>query len=191
MTTINGVPYPIDVKDWESLNDWMNSIDRRQIRTNGAPFPGANDGHRELAYSAYFLGGDTASRDKAMAHVCSSIAHAMFDHIVNVPNGTIVWRIDAQCQITDTQIPSDLSKKMRRAEILDRMGPPVSRPQGPISIAELKKAIGHEDWGHDFSEDAIFPLAAPKGEWRIYKGYCRYSVVLDVVEQRVMPPKGY
>lgn len=191
---INGVPYPYDVKDEASLLAWISSIDRETdestiahpIRYAGQTTTTAAtlNRHREVYRSSHFKHGDDPSEEDAKRLVCQQMAMELFAHLIHVPHGKLVWRIRPEFDVSFDSIPSDLSQVMDRRQVERALG---ALPNRPISLDSLKKEIGKEDWATDFSTDSIYPVAAPVGEWRIFKSYMRYSVVLN---NEVMTPRG-
>lgn len=193
---INGVPYPFSVKDETSLLAWIASIDREvdesttahPIKYGGQVTPPVTsieyNSHREIYRAAYFKQDDIESEAFAKAIVCQHMAMELFSHLINAPKGKIVWRVRPEFDVSLDTIPADLSKFMNRGQIDAALG---NVANGPISLDEAKVAIGKPDWGTDFTTDSIFPVAAPLGEWRLFKSYARYSVVIG---NEVITPHG-
>lgn len=186
---INGVPYPINVKDEKSLQEWLASIVRETEEATGpSAFTGytselpRND-HRELMKSAYFKHGDADSEAFAKALVCQQLAIELFSHLINAPGGKIVWRIKPEFDTSLDTIPADV-RRMGRGALEKLLG---NVPNKPVSLEELKKMAGKDDWAVDFTTDSIYQAAAPFGEWRTFKSYARYSIV---VGKQVISPKG-
>lgn len=86
---VNGVPYPINVKDEDTLYEWIGSIDRTSYSSLGDP---EEEGfHEEFIKSRLFKSDDVDSKKFAIANVTQNIAFQLFTHIVNLPEGKIVW----------------------------------------------------------------------------------------------------
>lgn len=165
----NGVPYPSHVHDSESLNVWISSIDRE---SETASHPSWIQ-YREILKYAYF--DDADSQAQAEDLVCRQMAMTLFSHLLKAPKSKIVWRIKPEFDVSQDTIPSDLSLSMSRKQI-DAALPHL--PKSLVSLDEAKRMLGKEDWASDFCTDSIFPVAAPKGHWRIFKSYMRYAVLL-------------
>lgn len=187
MTAINGVPYPITVKDEKTFAEWVASIQRDMDESRsqnpvkyviGKPAavpPIEQNQHRELFKSAYFRDGDAESEAFAKAVTCQQMALELFSHLIQAPEGKIVWRIRPEFDVSLVNIPSDLSQIMMRAQAERVLG---NVEPKPTSLDEIKVALGKSEWATNFMTDSIFPVAAPFGEWRVFKCYMRYSVVL-------------
>lgn len=196
---INGVPYPAAVRDEKSFLAWIASIerssedcirpwaiDRTSTEYTYLPMSPAS-GHREIYRSAHFHRDDPASEALAKAIVCQHMAMELFSHLIHAPHGKIVWRIRPEFDVQHDTIPSDLSQTMSRNQIDAEFRAHGFKPVGPVPLTEAIKALGKEDWGINFCTDSIFPVAAPTGEWRLFKSYMRYSVVLG---DEVISPRG-
>jgi hypothetical protein len=169
---INGVPYP-NVSDPTSLNDWISSIKRHvEIRSIVSSSLTTNP-YREVLKFAYFH--DDETKTQATALVCQQMAMTLFSHLIKAPDARIVWRIKPEFDVSLDTIPSDLSQYLTRKQI-DKLLPDLTNR--PVSLDEVKKALGKEDWASDFCTDSIFPVAAPSGKWCIFKSYMRYAVFL-------------
>lgn len=174
---VNGVPYPINVKDEETLNDWISSID--------CPVSSSDEGeingyaHDEVFKFAWFNIHNMASKELATAHVAQGMALSLFFHLAKSPKGEIIWRIKPDFGIYHEAIPSDLSKVMDREKI-DQLILSKGETRS-LSLQDAKSFLGLNDWVSDLTRDSIFPLAAPIGEWSRYAGYMRYSVHVDGV----------
>lgn len=141
---------------------------------------GMSNPFREVYKCAHFRGNDD-SIVAAKQLVCSSMAMELFSHLIHVPKGKLVWRIMPEFDVTHDTIPADLSKRMDRKQIDKALG--VSK--GCISLDVAKKELGLGDWAPDYCTDSIFQVAAPIGEWRLFKSYMRYAVILD---NEAIPP---
>ena len=170
MTKINGVPFPKDVKDEETFLSWLSSIERESENAVDTKCL------TEAFHLSHFKNEDDESERVAKRIVCQNMAIDMFSHLIHAPKGKIFWRIRPEFDVSVDTIPSDLSLVMNRSQIEKELGNP---PIKNVSLVELKKAIGRPDWAVDFVTDTIFPAAANLGEWRIFKAYMRYSVVVD------------
>ncbi len=88
---VNGVPYPIDVKDEETLNEGIKSIDRTSYSSLGDP---EEEGfHKEIINSRLFKSDDGDSKKFAIANVTQNMAFHLFTHVGNLPEGKIIWGI--------------------------------------------------------------------------------------------------
>ena len=164
ISSINGILYPLFVDDEKSLLAWIESIDRPVGESNGAIVPGTNGHHIEKSYFAHFKNEDDASQAFAKQLVCQRMAMDLFSHLIHAPSAKLIWRIHPEFDVSYDKIPSDLSKFERAngAQI----------PDG---------------WVKDFTTDTIYQVAAPFGEWRVFKSYMRYSVVIgnEVIYPRI------
>ncbi len=174
---VNGVPYPINVKDEETLYEWISSIDRPVSYSD----EGAINGyvHDEVFKFAWFNTSNMDSKELAIAHVVQGMALSLFFHLAKSPKGELIWRIKPDFGIYPEAIPSDLSKVMDREKI-DQLLLSEGETRS-LSLQDAKSFLGLDDWVSDLTRDSIFPLAAPHGEWSRYAGYMRYLVHVDGV----------
>lgn len=179
---INGIPYPLNVRDEASLNDWIGSIQREVGYSKSALAIDRNDTAERNAFSKHTevlkYANFNSEKEKGFAEqvVCQAMASILFSHLIHVPNGKLIWRVRPEFDVSHDTIPADLSKIMTREQIDDALGK-VTDPS-PISLEEAEKELGKTNWGINFVTDTIFPVSAPLGEWKLFKSYMRYSVVL-------------
>lgn len=174
---VNGVLYPLNVKDEESLNEWISSIDRPVSYSDVATVNGSS--HTEVFKNAIFNTSNMESKNFAIANVVQSMAFSLFFHLAQSPKGELIWRMKPDFGIFPEAFPSDLSMVMDRNKI-DQL----IFSKGGAKLLPLKEAkvlLGLEEWASDPIKDEILPLAAPIGEWSRYAGYMRYSVHVDGV----------
>jgi len=173
MIGINGVEYPMTVKDRQTFYAWVSSIDRETETVS--KLSGGINPFREVLRAAIFKYGDETSTSFAESFVCKAMAIHLFTHLIHTPKAKLIWRIPPEFDVHQDTIPSDLSQVMNRDQIDKEIG----KKTGPISLEEIKISLGKEDWATDFMSDTIFPAAAPKGEWRYLKSYMRYALMLN------------
>jgi hypothetical protein len=177
---VNGVPYPHFVRSKSSLSKWIGCISRTQeIISLGI------EGLCEIFRYAYFHEGPEGEAF-AEQSVCQQMAMVLFAHLIHAPNAKLIWRIMPEFDVSHDTIPSDLSKTMTREQVATAMREIGVNWSGSAPLLEAKKVLGKQDWAVDFCTDTIFPVAAPRGEWRIFKSYMRYAVILN--GQPVPPP---
>lgn len=176
--SVNGIPYPYDVKDMESLKLWISTIDRPVQESNTSTAVPTGQSHRELMERAIFRHDDEKSLSVAKATVFGNVAQEMFSDLVNAPKGTLVWRIRPEEDVYHLAIPADLSRIETRKQAEERYIPPgYPFMQKPYSLEQMKSDVGL--WEVDFSADRLIPVDEPLGTWRHFKVYVRYSVVVD------------
>lgn len=176
--SVNGVPYPYDVKDMASLKLWLSTIDRPTQESETSTAVSTGQSHRELLGRAMFCHGDVQSLATAKATVFSNVAQEMFSDLANAPKGTLVWRIRPEEDVYYLAIPSDLSRIETREQAEQRCIW-LSALKRPIPLEQLKPNVGL--WEVDFATDRLIPVDEPRGTWRHFKVYVRYSVVVDGV----------
>lgn len=176
---VNGVPYPINVKDEETLTEWISSIDR-PISSWSKDKIINNLVHLEINVHFYFQSSNIETKELAICNVNQTMANYLFQHLARAPKGELMWRTKPKYDILPVSFPSDLSKIMGREKIDQLIL--FKGEKKILPLDEAKDLLGLEGWGVDFENDEIFPLVAPIGEWSIYKGYMRYSVHIDGVD---------
>src|SRR6185312_3030007 len=179
---INGVPYPEDVVDLDSLNAWIARIERPFLASNSATttahFYSYATGireteiinHREIFRKVPFFDGDMNSKRDAEAQCCKYIAAEMYNDIVRVPSGTVIIRIPPEMDVSyETTIPADLSLVKSR-DRLEKEG--VLQGNRPIN---LESVLPDDSWAVDFCTDAILKVGEHSRQLRQMKIYARYS----------------
>jgi hypothetical protein len=159
MTTINGVPYPSAVCDEESLAAWIRSIDRPIKHSVRRFVKYIYDGrfftidHKGLGPVSIFYEDNSDSKRIATLLVTRSMANNLFHDLIMRPGSALIWRIEPEFDIGHLAIPA--SKPIPK---------------------HMMEGLLPNDWEMDFVTDRVFPMACQKGEWRLFRGYMRYSV---------------
>ena len=176
--SINGIPYPIDVRDEDSLREWISHLNQIKLDPNDDAawenFKQNRDKFKVVEHSSYFNINNKQSMALAKSSVCQSTAMDIFTHLMRIPGGQVVWREEPEFDIhVDNLIRSDLSKVITRKDICN-----TETAEGKkLSYSDLEARF--EGWAFDFTTDNMYPVAAPKNTWYRFLSYVRYCVMLN------------
>lgn len=172
---INGLTFPSSVNDERSLKEWIASIDRPVKFSTQPLYKGLP--HIEKYYSSYFSEEVFGSESWAKSLVCRDLAMALFYDLIKVPNGTIVWRVSPEFDISYDTVPADLTKVLSRKDFCVKFG---GDPNDSVQVVKRAEEV---DWTLDFSTDLMYPVAAKIGVWKLFKTYARYQIVVEDQER--------